>query len=442
MKIFYIIILILPAIPSAIAQQIQTDTSGALSLTLNEVWDKVVVNSRSIQIKRIQQNINLEDVKDAKSDRLPDIATDGEYARVGNMPVFEHGIFHTPTHFPVLHNYYKVGASVYFNIYSGNKTNLKIAERNTAYKIAEVKTNMTVSEIKLRAAAYYLDMQRSLIFESLLKKDIEAETKQLQRIKTLQTNGTVLKSDVLRAELKLSKQNLALVQLQTDLFIANDKLNTLIGLPMGKRIIPTAIQEADSIMIDSHNNYLEYATSHAYTVNISKGETELSKLQLKDVKGNLAPKVGLFANYAYSYPQIFLYPYSGNLYGFGMVGIKASFSLSGFYRNNHKEQIAKLDYDLKEVEDLQIKDELREDVNEAYLRFQESVKRIRVSETNVKQATENRRIVHNTYFNHTSLITDLLDANTQLLQTQFDLAAAKIAAQFQYYQLLNITGKL
>lgn len=442
MKLLYIFISILLAIQPVLAQQTQKDTSVALPLTLNQVWEKVAVNSRSIQIKRIQQNINLEDVKDAKSDRLPDITTDGEYARVSNMPVFEHGIFNTPTQFPVLHNYYKVGANAYLNVYSGNKTNLKIAEKKTAYKIAEVKTNMTISEIKLRAAAYYLDMQRSLIFELLLRKDIEAENKQLQRIKALQSNGAVLKSDVLRAELKLSKQGFALVQLQNDLFIANDKLNTLIDFPAGMRILPSAIQEPDSIMIDSHVKYLEYANSNAYKIAISKGETELSKLQLKDVKGNLAPKVGLFANYAYSYPQIFLYPYSGNIYGFGMAGIKASFSLSAFYQNNHKEKIAKLDYDLKEVEDLQIKDELREDVNEAYLRFQESVKRVRVSETNVKQATENRRIVNNTYFNHTSLITDLLDADTQLLQTQFDLAAAKIAAQFQYYQLLNITGKL
>ncbi|MDR6943732.1 TolC family protein [Mucilaginibacter pocheonensis] len=441
MKKIYIIILLWGPVSHVAAQQTPKDTSG-ITLTLQEIWDKVTVQSRSVQIKRIEQNSNLESIRDAKTERLPDVSADGEYARVSNMPVFDHGIFHTPSQFPVLHDYYKIGSSAYLNIYNGNKTNLKIAQSKAAYRIAEVKTNLTLSEIKLKATAYYLDMQRSLIFEALLQKDIHAEKKQLERIKSLQTNGAVLKSDVLRAELKLSKQSFALVQLQNDLLIANDKLNTLIGAPDGQHIHTAATQEPDSINLDSHINYLDYADHNAFKVKISEGETELSRLQLKDVKANLLPKVGLFANYAYSYPQIFLFPYSGNIYGFGMAGIRASYSISALYQNSHKEKIAKLDNDAKEVEDLKIRDELREDVNEAYLRFQESIKRLRVAETNVQQATENRRIVNNTYFNHTSLITDLLDADTQLLQTQFDLAAAKISAQFQYYQLLNITGKL
>jgi len=85
---------------------------------------------------------------------------------------------------------------------------------------------------------------------------------------------------------------------------------------------------------------------------------------------------------------------------------------------------------------------VRQQVNEAYLRYQEALNRVEVSKTNIIQATENRRIVSNTYFNQTSLITDLLDADTQLLQTRFDLAAAEIAAQLQYFQLQNITGNL
>jgi outer membrane protein len=442
MKYYLVLFIIIIADSPVIARQLQIDTVGTIPLTLNQVWEKVHTNSKAIQVKQIQQNSQTEEIKDAKADRLPQIDAEGEYARVSNMPVYENGILHTPAQFPVLHAYYKVGASAYLNLYSGNKTNLQIAERKTEYNIAAEQKEMTISEMKLRSAAYYLDMQRSIVFKGLLIKDIEAQEKQLQRIKTLQINGAVLKSDVLRAELKLSKQTLALVQLENDLAIANQKLNTLMGLPDEQHIVPVDIGDPDAISLDSYKDYQTYASGNAYQVKITDQEKELSKLYLKDIKANVSPKVGLFANYAYSYPQIFLYPYSANLYGFGMAGVKASFSISAFYQNNHKEKIAKLNYDLKEVETAQARDNIREDVNEAYLRFQEAIKRVRVSETNVKQATENRRIVNNTYFNHLSLITDLLDADTQLLQTHFDLAAAKIAAKLQYYQLLNIAGKL
>jgi outer membrane protein len=65
-----------------------------------------------------------------------------------------------------------------------------------------------------------------------------------------------------------------------------------------------------------------------------------------------------------------------------------------------------------------------------------------VAKENIKQASENLRIVNNTYFNQLSLLTDLLDADTQLLQTRFDLAAAQISAELQYYQLQKTIGNL
>jgi outer membrane protein TolC len=67
---------------------------------------------------------------------------------------------------------------------------------------------------------------------------------------------------------------------------------------------------------------------------------------------------------------------------------------------------------------------------------------IGVAEVDVAHAQENARIIKNTYFNQTSLITDLLDADVQVLQTRFELATARIVAQNKYYLLQNITGVL
>jgi len=39
-------------------------------------------------------------------------------------------------------------------------------------------------------------------------------------------------------------------------------------------------------------------------------------------------------------------------------------------------------------------------------------------------------------------VTDLLDADTQMLQTRFDLVSANIAARVRYYQLQKVIGNL
>jgi len=440
----YLVLLLFTGQPfqSAIAGSTPIDSLQNVSLTLDQIWQRAESYNKSVQIRQLHLESSVERIKDAKADRLPEINAEGEYAKISNMPLYENGVFHTPAQFEVLHTTYKAGGDAYFNLYNGHKVNLEIEARKSENKIAIEEKKLTISEIKLRAAAYYLDMQRSSIFKDLLIKDISTQEKQLLRIQALQKNGAILKSDVLRAELKLSRQRLSLVQLNNDLGIANQKLNILIGFPDEQQIVPVYNSKLDSLQLKPYGDYLADASADAYELKISEQETKLRELQLKNVKANVSPKIGLFAEYSYNYPQIFLYPYSPYVYGLGLAGIKASFSISSIYHTYHKAKAAKLEYASQEVEHTQVQDAVRQRVNESYVRYNESLNRIEVTRKNIVQATENLRIVNKSYFNQLALVTDLLDADTQLLQTHFDMAAAKIAAQLQYYQLLNATGKL
>lgn len=232
-----------------------------------------------------------------------------------------------------------------------------------------------------------------------------------------------------------------MVTLENDILIANQKLNILTGLP-DETVIEPADDNNDLPVLKSYAEYLSEALEHSYLLKISQKETELSKLNIKSAKANGAIKLGLFTNYNYTYPQILLYPYSTAIYGLGFTGIKATVPISALYTNKHKVKSAELKYKQQEVEHSDTEDKVRQEVNEAYLRYKEALTRIEVAKVNINQATENSRIVNNTYFNQLSLITDLLDADTQLLQTRFDYAAARIAAQLQYYQLQKAIGNL
>lgn len=441
-KYFPLLLFAVLPVCTAFAQQIQADTSTNLSLSLPQVWEYAERNNRNIQMKQLQMESSIEEIKDARAEKLPEIEVDGEYAKITNMPVYVNGLFKTPDQFHVLHTTYTVGTNVYFNLFDGNKTNLKIRAGESESKIAAEQKKLTTSEVKLRAAMYYLDMQRSKVFKDLLLKDIASQEKQLLEIRALLKNGVVLKSDVLRAELKLSRQKLSLVQLDNDVAIANQKLNILIGLPDEQRITADQEVNVDTILVKPYTDYLTDASINSYQIKISEQETELRKIQLRLTKANALPKIGLFGTYKYSYPQIFLYPYEAAIYGIGLGGIKASYSISSIYHNKHKTNAAVLNYKSQEIEHKYTEDLIRQQVKEAYLRYKEALNRVEVTKTNIIQATENLRIVNNTYFNQLSLVTDLLDADTQMLQTRFDLAAAQIAAQLQYYQLQSVTGQL
>jgi outer membrane protein len=420
----------------------QNTTTGEEQLSLTDVWAKAVANNKQLHIKQLQVQTAQEEVKDAKAERLPEINVGAEYARVSSMPVFENGLFGTPSQFPVLHSTYGGDADAYLNIYNGGRTNLNIAQKKTLTNVQQIRVAQTTSQVKLQAAMLYLQLQKSVIFRQLLLSDIAFQEKQLQKIEQLRKNGVVLKSDVLRAQLQLSKQKLSLNTIDNDIAIANQQLDVTMGEPDDIRIKPDTAVAADTAGLKSYNDYLSDAYQHAFIGKISEEQTHLRELQLKSARGKNMPKVGLFANYKLSYPQIMFYPYSPFFYGLGLAGVRATFSISGLYTNRHKIKTAEIELKTQETEHSDVQDNIRVSVNSAYLRLQEARHKVEVAQTNVKQARENSRIVNNTYFNQTSLITDLLDANNALLQTRFELAAAQIDVQAQYFQLQNAIGNL
>jgi outer membrane protein len=427
---------------TSVSAQNKPENTPPLPLSLSQVWQKSDVNSKAIQMQNVKVQRSKEAVKDAIMERLPELSIGGNYEKASNIPVYEHGLFSTPTQHEVIHTLYKIGADGYLNIYNGSKTNLKISAEKTRDKIAIEQQNLTRSEIRYRAAARYLDLQRSMIFKDLMIKDIADQEKQLAEIRQLLKHGVVLKSDVLRVELKLSRQKLSLLTIENDISLANQKLNILMGEPDELVVIPSDKIEPDSLYVNTYNEYLSVAMNKSFHYRISAQQTELKKLELKNVKANVSLKIGLYGNFYYANPQIFLYPYNPHLYSLGIAGLRASFPLSAIYLNKHKEKIAELELKDQEIEHSDTEDNVRKQVKEAYLRYKEAIIGVDVAKVNVEQAKENFRIVNNTYFNQTSLVTDLLDANVQLLQTRFDLATAQMAAQLQYYQLQNIIGNL
>ncbi|MFC0513042.1 TolC family protein [Mucilaginibacter angelicae] len=414
----------------------------AVYFTIDELWQKASLNSKVLKIRELELLQHKEEVKDAIVSRLPDISLDGEYAKLSNLPQFEDGIFHSPTYYPVANNTYSLGASVFFNLYNAGHLNRQIDAQKINVKISEQQRNLTESEIKLLATAYYLDLLRGRAFQELLRQDITEQNKVLLQIKAIYKNGVILKSDVLRAELKLSRQTLQVNEIKSDNAIALQKVNLLTGQADSTPIEPLQPFLPDTIQLAAYETLLSKALAGAHEINISQEERNLSELRLRDVRANTQPVIGLFANYAYSYPQGRFYPYVLSLYGLGSVGVRASLPLSSLFKNKHRVNIAALEVKKNTMEHLDIEDQIRNRLKEVYLRFLDDQERIRVARSSIIQATENLRIVKNSYLNQTSLITDYLDADVQLLQTKFDLTAARVAAQLRYYQLQKIIGTL
>ena len=79
-------------------------------------------------MSNLETDISAARVKDAKLERLPELSVRGSVEKASNIPVYENGLFSKPTQHEVIHTLYRAGADFYFNIYNGNKLNLKIKQ--------------------------------------------------------------------------------------------------------------------------------------------------------------------------------------------------------------------------------------------------------------------------------------------------------------------------
>ncbi|WP_134088787.1 TolC family protein [Olivibacter sp. XZL3] len=418
-------------------------TKGA-ALSLKQAWLLADSNSKKIQASEIDVQVSAARLGVAKDERLPEVSVNGQYAYVFNMPIYENGLFHTPEQFPIERTYYKAGAQTHLNLYSGGKINREIKYAQKEQEMSHVEHRQTTADIHYQVVVHYYDLYRNTAYRALLLQDIKEREKQLHEIEQLYANGTVLKSDVLRATLRLSKQRMLLVEINNSIQIATQRLNILIGKPDEEpAYIP--IDTSGSLplyRLQPLQTYLSEAHAHAFKGQLSEKDKELSALKLQEVKSNTAPKIGFFAEYGYGYPQIQFYPYSLALYGSGMAGIKMSIPLSGLYTNKHKVKEAALLLEQKEIALYNSHDEIRQEVEEAYLRCAEALEKVEVAKENIVQAAESYRIMRNTYFNQLALLTDFLDAETQLLQSRFELSTAQANAQVQFYKLQKTIGNL
>ena len=423
------------------AQEISKDS---VFLSLDDVWSKAEVFSKELKVQHLKTEIGKENILDAKNKRLPSLNFDASYGKLSNIPVFVNGINNSATFIPIEdHSVYDASVSAYFNIYAGgaSKTAIKTAEASKEF--LEHIEEETSDQLHLEVIQYYVSLQRSYQYENLVKQNIKQNAERVRLIEQLFKNGVVLKSDFLRAKLQLAKLQTQLVTIKNDLVIVTQALNILVGNEDDTLLIPSDTIQTKDIAIDkNYETFVSEMLSESPLEKMAEKQIELSELKTVALKADKLPKIGFFGSYTYSYPQIKLYPYEQAPYLLGVAGIKLSYDISALYYDKHKEKAAEIAVEQQKLAKENVDDNLRKQVKTAYSRFKEDVIKIEVAEENIQSAQENYRIVKQTYFNQLSLLTDLIDADTQQLEAHFELINNQIAAKVHYYQLLKISGKL
>ena len=414
-------------------------TQPRLLLSVDSLLQLGMAQNVQLRILHQQEEMARSRAKTARTAKLPEVQVGLKGGYLGQPIVFREGLSHpTRPQSPHWLQNYEIDLSQ--PIYQGGRIRYSIEKADIEQKIAELQTLQNEADIKLALLEQYMQLFSLYKQQTVLARNIEESTKRLENIKSKKRQGLITNNDVLRSELQLTNDRLALQEVDNSLTLMSQQLDILLGLDEQTLIVPDTTLLRQINPTSDYADYLQKAYRDDWTMRRLRQETQLALNNQRLVKAEFRPQLSLYAGNTLARPITrTMADYYNNSWN---IGLTLSYPLSSLYKNRHKLEEARLNIDASQQQEELRKQSLRMEIRTALIRHQEAQDRIKALELSVRQARENYRIMRNRYFGQLSILTDLLDANSVLLDAELQLTTARARVIYTYYELQKACGLL
>lgn len=414
-------------------------TQPRLLLSVDSLLQLGMAQNVQLRILHQQEEMARSRAKTARTAKLPEVQVGLKGGYLGQPIVFREGLSHpTRPQSPHWLQNYEIDFSQ--PIYQGGRIRYSIEKADIEQKIAELQTLQNEADIKLALLEQYMQLFSLYKQQTVLARNIEESTKRLENIKSKKRQGLITNNDVLRSDLQLTNDRLALQEVDNSLTLMSQQLDILLGLDEQTLIVPDTTLLRQINPTSDYADYLQKAYRDDWTMRRLRQETQLALNNQRLVKAEFRPQLSLYAGNTLARPITrTMADYYNNSWN---IGLTLSYPLSSLYKNRHKLEEARLNIDASQQQEELRKQSLRMEIRTALIRHQEAQDRVKALELSVRQARENYRIMRNRYFGQLSILTDLLDANSVLLDAELQLTTARARVIYTYYELQKACGLL
>lgn len=411
-------------------------------LSIDEAVKLGLDNSKSLKLQQQQIDEAVSRFNQAKDRALPTASASYTY----NHAMFLSRQFDVPGNNKPFELPRKADAfigtlSVKELIFGGNA--LKYAKESTSLltDIAKLDADKQKDEIAYKIISEYYNLYKVQQSKMVVEKNLASVDQQLKQAQQFFSQGIVTKNDVLRFQLQKNNIQMTGVDLETNRKIINYNLNILLGLPENTSLQASGVENALNHH-ESLTSLLDSALGHRQEIKSYDLRSQLAETNIKSIKGGLLPTVSAAADLYYINPSAKVIPPSGTFLAPVSLGATVAWSFDKLWTNKNKVAEAKIKQDEANTGKLIAIDDVKEEVNRNYQNYLSSISKIDILENSILQAEENDRILASKYKNNIASVTDRIDAQTQLFQSQINLELAKADAGLAWYTLLKSTGNI
>lgn len=326
-------------------------------------------------------------------------------------------------------------------IYNGGKLRYAEASTKLLTEVAKLDADKSKEEISYAVINTYYALFKVLQSKKVVAQNLESIASQLKQSQRFFDQGIVTKNDVLRFQLQQANISLTDMEIENNRKIINYNLDVLLGLDEATTV---DIVEPDnsSKVSETLSSYINMAMSNRQELQQLDLQNKVAGLNLKSIKANTLPTVGVGANLYYINPSgSFIPPVNQYLMPI-TIGANVSWNIANLWTNKNKISEARIQQQNVVIQKDIVSDQLKTEINRNYQDYQLAVNKIKILETSIAQATENDNLLASKYKNNVASAIDRIDAETLLYQAKINLELAKADAGLAYYTLLKSTGKI
>lgn len=423
-KITFLIALL--AIFSGFAQEKQ-------KLSLKEAINIAVTKSDQTTMANLKASTAKLEMETIKNNQYPTFKVSGQYMRLTNADVsssFGSGSSGKGIEISQL----MIGqANASMPLFSGFKLKNTIEASESMYKAESSNSSHAKEEIGLYVVELFAKLYQSQEMIELFKENLKSAQQRTKDFSAMVDNGLMARNDLLKAQLQESNIQLSMDNAQKNFNIINYQLATLLKLPEGT-VVDIDIEAVKSDMLLNRSTSIEAKRNDLEALTYQQKAAESG---VKASQSGYYPSISLMGGYiAFDLKDVMTVTNAMNF------GVGVSYDLSNIFKNGKEVKLAKSKAEQAKTAVSMMNDKIKEEVQQAQENYNLSEKQNIVYKQAVEQATENYRIVKDKYDNSLSTTNDLLEADTQQLQTKINLALSQADIALKYYQLQFASGKL
>lgn len=405
-------------------------------LNLKEAIDLAISNSNEAVLANMKIETKKLEYEVIKNIQYPDFKISGQYLRLAGAKVDLKSTNPNAGGSPDVNELIIGQVNSNMPIFSGFKIQNSIKANENLYKAEQSKSLQTKEEIAMKVVEYYANLYRAQKSVKLISESLKTSEQRSKDFADLEKNGIIARNDLLKMQLQQSKVQLSLDEMKKNVSILNFYLITLMKLPENYRI------GIDEHQFDNGKSEVKIRTFEDAVKNRKDLEAftfieKAGENNIKIAKSGYYPQIALKAGYTALQLQNVATITNAMTFGLGF-----NYDLSSIFKVGKDIKLAKNKLLVTKINQEILSENIKVQNQQALENYNLTLKQNEVFEQAVGQASENYRIVKDKNDNGLATTTELLEADTEQLNSKLNYALSRANSFLKYYEMQSAAGTL